>query len=67
LGEASERCDPGAGDQEDGHYQDNVKHEAAKRWIAAVNDWVEPGPWAFHVNKNLQMLAVELRYLTGRA
>jgi hypothetical protein len=38
-----------------------------KRWIVAVNDWVEPGPWAFHVNKNLQMLAVELRYLIGRA
>jgi len=35
-GEASERCDPGAGDQGDGHYQDNAKHAAAKRWIAAA-------------------------------
>jgi len=43
--------------------QDNAKHEAAKRWIAAVNNWGQLGRWAFHVNKDPQMLGVELRYL----
>ena len=47
--------------------QDNAKHEAAKRWIAAVNNWGQLGRWAFHVNKDPQMLGVELRYLIGRA
>jgi type III restriction enzyme len=41
--------------------QDNAKHEAAKRWIAAVNNWGELGRWYFHPNKDPQMLGVELR------
>ena len=45
--------------------QDNAKHEAAKRWIAAVNNWGQLGRWAFHVNKDPQMLGVELRHLVG--
>ncbi len=45
--------------------QDNAKHEAAKRWIAAVNNWGQLGRWAFHVNRDPQMLGVELRYLAG--
>jgi type III restriction enzyme len=31
--------------------QDNAKREAAKRWIATINNWGELGPWAFQVNK----------------
>ena len=45
--------------------QDNAKHEAAKRWIAAVNNWGQLGRWAFHVNKDPQMLGVDLRHLVG--
>lgn len=47
--------------------QDNAKHEAAKRWIAAVNNWGQLGRWGFHVNKDPQMLGVELRYLSSVA
>ena len=43
--------------------QDNAKHEAAKRWVAAVNNWGQLGRWGFHVNNDPQMLGVELRYL----
>ena len=43
--------------------QDNAKHEAAKRWIAAVNNWGQLGKWGFHVNKDPQILGVELRHL----
>ena len=45
--------------------QDHAKHEAAKRWVAAVNNWGQLGRWGFHVNKDPQMLGVELRYLVG--
>ena len=43
--------------------QDNAKHEAARRWIAAVNNWGQLGRWEFHLNKDPQILGVELRYL----
>ncbi len=43
--------------------QDRAKHEAAKRWITAVNNWGQLGRWGFHLNKDPQMLGVELRHL----
>jgi len=43
--------------------QDNAKHTAAKRWVAAVNNWAELGQWAFHVCHNPQLLGRELEYL----
>ncbi|MCX6032462.1 MAG: hypothetical protein NT169_24615 [Chloroflexi bacterium] len=43
--------------------QDKAKHEAAKRWVAAVNNWGELGRWAFHVNHDPQVLGLELRHL----
>ena len=39
------------------------KHEAAKRWIAAVNNWGKLGAWAFHVCRNPQVLDKELTYV----
>ncbi len=39
---------------EDDH--DRAKHEAAGRWVKAVNHWGEMGRWAFHVCKNPAML-----------
>ena len=44
--------------------QENAKHAAAKRWVSAVNHWGQLGRWAFHVNRDPQMLAHELRHLT---
>ncbi len=29
--------------------QDRAKHQAAKRWVSAVNNWGELGKWVFHV------------------
>jgi len=41
--------------------EDRAKYEAARRWIRAVNAWGEAGSWAFHVCRDPQMLAAELR------
>jgi type III restriction enzyme len=41
----------------------NAKHNAAKRWVEAVNNWGQLGPWAFHVCRNPQLLDKELDYL----
>lgn len=38
----------------------SAKHEAAKRWVSAVNNWGELGWWAFLVCWNPQRLGDEL-------
>jgi type III restriction enzyme len=39
---------------------DKAKHEAARRWIAAVNNWGKLGYWAFHVCRDPQLIEREL-------
>ena len=46
--------------------QDRAKHQAAKRWVSAVNNWGELGKWEFHVCKDPQMLGRELEWLIGK-
>ncbi len=44
-------------------YEDNqtkAKHQAAKKWIAAVNNWKPAEQWKFHVCRNPQTLKQEL-------
>ncbi len=43
--------------------QDRAKHDAARRWAKAVNNWGQLGQWAFHVCKNPQVLGKELEHL----
>ena len=43
--------------------QDLAKHQAAKRWVSAVNNWGQLGKWIFHVCKDPQMLGKELEWL----
>jgi len=43
--------------------QDKAKHDAARRWVSAVNNWGQLGTWEFHVCKNPQLLSKELEYL----
>lgn len=43
--------------------QDRAKHTAAKRWVAAVNNWGQLGKWTFHVCRNPQLLGHEMAYL----
>ncbi|MBI4517856.1 MAG: DEAD/DEAH box helicase family protein [Deltaproteobacteria bacterium] len=43
--------------------QDRAKHQAARRWVAAVNNWGCEGQWNFHVCRDPQMLGRELEYL----
>ena len=43
--------------------QDRAKHQAAKRWVEAVNNWGKLDAWGFHVCKDPQMLGLELGYL----
>jgi type III restriction enzyme len=45
--------------------QDRAKHQAAKRWVAAVNNWGKLGKWEFHVNKDPQVLENELKWILG--
>lgn len=42
--------------------QDQAKHEAARRWVTAVNNWGKLGKWDFHLNKDPQMLERELKW-----
>jgi type III restriction enzyme len=46
--------------------EDRAKHEAARRWIAAVNHWGKLGAWGFHVNRDPQILERELEWLSER-
>ena len=46
--------------------QDRAKHEGAKRWASAVNNWNELGKWDFHVCRDPQLLERELAYLVRR-
>jgi type III restriction enzyme len=43
--------------------QDKAKHQAAQRWVSAVNNWGQLGLWGFHVCKDPQVLGRELAYL----
>ncbi len=43
--------------------QTQAKHQAAERWIAAVNNWGKLGTWVFHVCRNPHMLTQELQRL----
>ena len=40
--------------------QDRAKHEAARRWVSAVNNWGRLGRWEFDVCRNPQTLGQEL-------
>ena len=48
------------------HKETSAKHEAAKRWVAAVNNWGELGWWAFLVCWNPQRLGDELTALAAK-
>ncbi|MBN1512018.1 MAG: DEAD/DEAH box helicase family protein [Phycisphaerae bacterium] len=43
--------------------QTTAKHEAARRWVQAVNNAREHGRWAFHVCRDPQTLERELEWL----
>jgi type III restriction enzyme len=43
--------------------QDRAKHQAAKRWRAAVNHWGKLGTWEVHRCKDPQMLERELEFI----
>ena len=43
--------------------RDRAKHQAAKRWVKAVNNWGQLGRWAFHVCQDPQTLGPELAFL----
>jgi type III restriction enzyme len=46
--------------------QAKAKHDAARRWISAVNNWAKLGQWELHVCRNPQMLERELEYVAHR-
>jgi type III restriction enzyme len=43
--------------------RDRAKHQAAQRWVSAVNNWGRLGTWLFHVCKDPQTLPGHLAYL----
>jgi type III restriction enzyme len=43
--------------------KDRAKHQAARRWVSAVNHWGQLGNWAFHVCKDPQQVIDEIRFL----
>ena len=46
--------------------QDAAKHDAANRWVHAVNNWGQIGDWRFHVCRDPQMLGQELQMFRSR-
>ncbi|MGD0389423.1 MAG: hypothetical protein ABSC42_10765 [Tepidisphaeraceae bacterium] len=46
--------------------QTKAKHNAARRWVDAVNNWRELGQWHFHVCRDPQMLDKELTGILKR-
>lgn len=47
--------------------QDRARHQAARRWVAAVNNWGRLGQWSFHVCRDPQALLAELARCAGMA
>jgi type III restriction enzyme len=47
--------------------QDHAKHQAARRWVSAVNNWGQLGRWTSHMCKDPQMLGRELEWLKHQA
>lgn len=45
--------------------QDRAKHQAAGRWVIAVNHWARLGRWGCHVCRDPQTLGVELQQLAA--
>lgn len=45
--------------------KDRTKHQAAKRWVSAVNNWGKLGQWDFHVNRDPQVLLNDLEAFLG--
>lgn len=45
------------------HQDTDAKHEAAKRWVAAVNHWARLGEWDFLVCRDPQRLGEAIRTL----
>ncbi len=43
--------------------RDKAKHEAARRWVDAVNNWGRLGRWGFHVNRDPQVLGLEIAWV----
>ena len=48
------------------HPETPVKHEAAKRWAAAVSNWGKLGQWEFLVCWNPQQLGAELKRIAAK-
>jgi type III restriction enzyme len=46
--------------------KEEAKFQAAKRWVAAVNNWGRMGRWAFHVCRSPDMLKTEIEYLNSQ-
>lgn len=44
--------------------EDRAKHEAAKRWVKAVNTWGKLGEWELWVCREPATVARELAYLS---
>jgi len=42
-----------------------TKHNAAKRWVSAVNNWGHLERWAFHACRTPRMIGRELKCLQG--
>jgi type III restriction enzyme len=43
--------------------QTKAKHDVAKRWVMAVNNWGQLERWDFHVCRNPLLLGKELTYI----
>jgi type III restriction enzyme len=47
--------------------EEAAKHDAARRWVRAVNTWGKLGRWIFHVCRNPQVVELELAAIRQQA
>lgn len=47
--------------------QDRAKHQAANRWVSAVNNWGKLGTWDYHLCRDPQMLGKELEWFAAKS
>ena len=47
------------------HAETDAKHQAAKRWVSAVNNWGKLGRWDFLVTRDPQKLGKQIAALIG--
>lgn len=45
--------------------QDRAKHQAARRWVTAIDNWGRLGVWDFIICRNLPLIRRQIAQMAG--